>query len=167
MSSGVWDWFIPDFPALSGCGWVWQPLEYILMSWSLHCFFQQISSKVSFFLQHCCLAPCKSVTNYGPLTEPKFCIVKCALSRIPTSNGRISETKRAILDPLVPKFSSDQGLKVASRHSFTLFRPLSGRKTRVFQVCPAVPLWSEYAPGPVFQVGKKKFTRPPIVWLAV
>ena len=59
---------------------------------------------------HCCLAPCKSVTNYGPLTEPKFCIVKCALSQIPTSNGHISETKRAILDPLVPKFSSDQGL---------------------------------------------------------
>ena len=48
---------------------------------------------------HCCLAPCKSVTNYGPLTEPKFCIVKCALTQIPTSNGHISETKRAILDP--------------------------------------------------------------------
>ena len=28
---------------------------------------------------HCCLAPCKSVTNYGPLTEPKFCIVKFQL----------------------------------------------------------------------------------------
>ena len=59
---------------------------------------------------HCCLAPCKSVTNYGPLTEPKFCIVKCALTQIPTSNGHISETKRRILYPLVPKFSSDRGL---------------------------------------------------------
>ena len=61
-------------------------------------------------LYHCCLAPCKSVTNYGPLTEPKFYIVKSALTQIPTSNGHISETKRAILDPLVPKFSSDRGL---------------------------------------------------------
>ena len=24
---------------------------------------------------HCCLAPCKSVINYGPLTEPKFSVV--------------------------------------------------------------------------------------------
>ena len=40
----------------------------------------------------------------------KFYIVKSALTQIPTSNGHISETKRAILDPLVPKFSSDRGL---------------------------------------------------------
>ena len=82
-------------------------------------------------MMHCCLAPCKSVTNYGPLTEPKFCIVKCALSQIPTSNGHISETKRAILDPLVPKFSSDRGLsptlswkwrRVTLSPSFGLFR---------------------------------------------
>ena len=59
---------------------------------------------------HCCLAPCKSVTNYGPLTEPKFYIVKSALTPIPTSNGHISETKRDSLDPLVPKFFSRRGL---------------------------------------------------------
>ena len=49
-------------------------------------------------------------------------------------------------------------MKLASRYSFTLFRPLSVRKKHffgVFQVCPAVSLWSEYAPGTTFHVGKK------------
>ena len=59
---------------------------------------------------HCCLAPCKSVPNYGPLTEPKIYIVKFGHTAIPTLNGRISETKRDFLDPLVPKFSYDRGL---------------------------------------------------------
>ena len=59
---------------------------------------------------HCCLAPCKSVPNYGPLTEPKICIVKFGRTAIPTLNGRISKTKRDFLDPLVPKFSYDRGL---------------------------------------------------------
>ena len=35
--------------------------------------------------------------------------MKSALTPIPTSNGHISETKRRILHPLVPKFSSDRG----------------------------------------------------------
>ena len=47
---------------------------------------------------HCCLAPCKAVTNYYGLTQ------------IPTSNGHISETKQGILDPLVPKFFSRRRL---------------------------------------------------------
>ena len=67
-------------------------------------------SRVEAAAAHCCLAPCKSVTNYGPLTEPKFYIVKSALTPIPTSNGHISETKRDSLDPLVPKFFSRRGL---------------------------------------------------------
>ena len=47
----------------------------------------------------------------------------------------------------------------------SLFHPLSasfGQKNHffgVFQVCPAVSLWSEYAPGTTFHVGEKKFTR--------
>ena len=61
-------------------------------------------------LLHCCLAPCKSVPNYGPLTEPKIYIVKFGRTAISTLNGRISETKRDFLDPLVPKFSYDRGL---------------------------------------------------------
>ena len=61
-------------------------------------------------LRHCCLAPCKSVPNYGPLTEPKIYIVKFGRTAISTLNGRISETKRDFLDPLVPKFSYDRGL---------------------------------------------------------
>ena len=52
---------------------------------------------------HCCLAPCKFVPNYGPLTEPKIYKVKFSRTAIPTLNGRISETKRDFLDPLVPK----------------------------------------------------------------
>ena len=111
---------------------------------------------------HCCLAPCKSVTNYGPLTEPKFYIVKSALTQIPTSNGHISETKRAILDPLVPKFSSDRGLSPTHESGVaSLFHPLSasfGQRNHffgVFQVYPIVPLWSEYAPRTTFHVGKK------------
>ena len=59
---------------------------------------------------HCCLAPCKSVPNYGPLTEPKIYIVKFGRTAIPALNGRISETKRDFLNSLVPKFSYDRGL---------------------------------------------------------
>ena len=40
----------------------------------------------------------------------KFYIVKFGRTAIPTLNGRISETKRDFLDPLVPKFSYDRGL---------------------------------------------------------
>ena len=61
-------------------------------------------------ITHCCLAPCKSVRNYGPLTEPKIYIVKFGRTAISTLNGHFSETKWAILDPLVPKFSYDWGL---------------------------------------------------------
>ena len=112
---------------------------------------------------HCCLAPCKSVTNYGPLTEPKFCIVKCTLSQIPTSNGHISETKRAILDPLVPKFSSDQGLsptlswkwrRVTLSPSFGLFR---AEKPGVPGV-PHCPSLVRICPRACFPSRKKKFT---------
>ena len=39
-------------------------------------------------------APCKSVTNYGPLTEPKIYVVESGLTQISTSNGDISETKK-------------------------------------------------------------------------
>ena len=59
---------------------------------------------------HCCLAPCKSVRNYGPLTEPKIYIVKFGRTAIPTLNGRISGTKQDFLDPLAPKFLYDRGL---------------------------------------------------------
>ena len=54
-----------------------------------------------------------------------------------------------------------------------LFHPLSasfGQKNHffgVFQVSVTVCHWSEYAPRTTFHVGKKKFTWPPIVWLAV
>ena len=125
---------------------------------------------------HCCLAPCKSVPNYGPSTEPKIYIVKSARTPIPTSNGHISETKRRIFRSagakilLSPRAFTYSFMKVASRHSFTLFRPLSARKNHffgVFQVSPSVSLWSEYGPGTTFHVGKNKFTWPPIVWLAV
>ena len=71
-----------------------------------------LASKVrcSISVLHCCLAPCKSGPNYGPSTEPKIYIVKSARTPIPTSNGHISETKRRILDPLVPKFFFFRGL---------------------------------------------------------
>ena len=55
----------------------------------------------------------------------------------------------------------------------SLFHPLSasfGQKNHffgVFQVVLGDPLWSEYAPGPVFHVEEKKFTRPPILCEAV
>ena len=57
-----------------------------------------------------CLAPCKSVTNYGPLTEPKSYYVEIDRTQISTSNGHISETKKGTGDPLAPKFSSFRGL---------------------------------------------------------
>ena len=105
-------------------------------------------------LAHCCLAPCKSVTNYGPLTEPKFYIVKSALTQIPTSNGHISETKRRILYPLVPKFFSRRGLsptlswkwrRATLSPSFGLFRsekplfwgvPGGSRWVSLVRICP-------------------------------
>ena len=61
-------------------------------------------------LNHCCLASCKSVTNYGPLTEPKSYYVEIDRTQISTSNGHISETKKGTGDPLAPKFSSFRGL---------------------------------------------------------
>ena len=54
-----------------------------------------------------------------------------------------------------------------------LFHPLSASFSQknhffgVFQVCPTVPLLSEYAPGSSLQVGKKKIARPPILSEAV
>ena len=118
---------------------------------------------------HCCLAPCKSVTNYGPLTEPKFYIVKSGLTQIPTSNGHISETKRGILDPLVPKFFSRRGLSsplswkwanVTLSPSFGLFQsekplfrgvPEGSQGTSLARICPQVP----------FPRGKKKIYMAP------
>ena len=44
--------------------------------------------------RHWCLAPYKSVINYGPLTEPKFYIAKSGRTQISTSNDHISETKQ-------------------------------------------------------------------------
>ena len=126
-------------------------------------------------IDHCCLAPSKSVSNYGPLTEPKFYIVKSGRTQIPTSNGHISETKRGILDPLVPKFFSRRGLSstlswkwanVTLSPSFGLFqseKPLFRGVPDVThchslaRICPQVP----------FPRGKKKFTWPPILWQAV
>ena len=120
-------------------------------------------------LLHCCLAPCKSVTNYGPLTEPKFYIVKSGLTQIPTSNGHISETKRGILDPLVPKFFSRRGLSsplswkwanVTLSPSFGLFQsekplfrgvPEGSQGTSLARICPQVP----------FPRGKKKIYMAP------
>ena len=114
-------------------------------------------------LPHCCLAPCKSVTNYGPLTEPKFYIVKSALTQIPTSNGHISETKRRILYPLVPKFFSRRGIShtlswkwpsATLSPSFGLFRaekplfrgvPGVSRCLSLVRICPRdhFPCWEK------------------------
>ena len=103
---------------------------------------------------HCCLAPCKSVPNYGPLTEPKIYIVKFGRTAISTLNGRISETKRDFLDPLVPKFSYDRGLSptlswkwpsATLSPSFGLFQsekplfwgvPGVSRRVSLVRICP-------------------------------
>ena len=61
-------------------------------------------------IRHCCLASCKSVTNYGQLTEPISYYVEIVRTQISTSNGHISETKKGTGDPLAPKFSSFRGL---------------------------------------------------------
>ena len=85
--------------------------------------------------------------------------MKSALTQIPTSNGHISETKQDFLDPLVPKFFSRRGLSPTLSWK-TALSPSFGQQTHFFgvvQVCVAVCLWSEYAPGPVFQVGKKNY----------
>ena len=87
---------------------VW--LYVMIAPWHGKPYTRQASIHIVTIFRHCCLAPCKSVTNYGLLTEPKFYIVKSALTPIPTSNGHISETKRDSLDPLVPKFFSRRGL---------------------------------------------------------
>ena len=151
----------------------------LLMRWCCWCTDAAnalLLSKILMLLMHCCcLAPCKSVTNYGPLTEPKFYIVKSGRTQIPTSNGHISETKRGILDPLVPKFFSRRGLSstlswkwanVTLSPSFGLFqseKPLFRGVPDVThchslaRICPQVP----------FPRGKKKFTWPPILWQAV
>ena len=128
----------------------------------------------SLLLTHCCLAPCKSVTNYCPLTEPKFYIVKSGRTQIPTSNGHISETKRGILDPLVPKFFSRRGLSsplswkwanVTLSPSFGLFQsekplfrgvPEGTHGHSLARICPQLPF-----------PRKKKITWPPILWQAV
>ena len=119
------------------------------------CHFSQLYSKPS--QGHCCLAPSKSVSNYGPLTEPKFYIVKSGRTQIPTSNGHISETKRGILDPLVPKFFSRRGLSstlswkwanVTLSPSFGLFQsekplfrgvPEGTHGHSLARICPQVP----------------------------
>ena len=71
-----------------------------------------LNSPIGFYLfpTHCCWAPWISGQIEGTWTEPKSYYVEFGRTAIPTSNGHISETKRAILDPLVPKFSYDRGL---------------------------------------------------------
>ena len=112
---------------------------------------------------HCCLAPCKFVLNYGPLTEPKIYKVKFGRTAISTLNGRISETKRDFLDPLVPKFSYDRGLSptlswkwpsATLSSSFDLFQSEKNtfsecsRCASLVKICPRDPsgcrrcLWS-------------------------
>ena len=120
-------------------------------------------------IDHCCLAPCKSVTNYGPLTEPKFYIVKSALTPIPTSNGHISETKRGILYPLVPKFFSRRGLSTTLSWkwpsatlspSFGLFQS----DKALFRGVPGGPRWPSLVricPRDRFTSRKKNSLGPP------
>ena len=120
-------------------------------------------------LLHCCLAPCKSVRNYGPLTEPKSYYVEFGRTAIPTSNGHISETKRAILDPLVPKFSYDRGLSptlswkwpsATLSPSFGLFQS----EKPLFRGVPGVPRCTSLVricPRDLFTCRKKKICSAP------
>ena len=124
---------------------------------------------------HCCLAPSKSVPNYGPLTEPKIFIVKFDCTAIPTSNDHISETKRDFLDPLVPKFSYDRGLSptlswkwpsATLSPSFGLFQS----EKPLFRGVPGVPRCTSLVricPRDLLPSRKKKFARPPILSEAV
>ena len=59
---------------------------------TIHLYFWR--STTSLLLTHCCLAPCKCVTNYGTLTEPKSYYVEIDRTQISNSNGHISETKK-------------------------------------------------------------------------
>ena len=45
--------------------------------------------------------------------------------------------------------------------SFRLFQSEKKHFFGVFQVCPGVSLWSEYAPRTALQVGKKNSIAPP------
>ena len=75
-------------------------------------------------IRHCCLAP---VTNYGLLTEPKFYIVKSALTQIPTSSGQNSS--------LVEGFH----LLLHESGLVPLFHPLSGSFGQKKWGVPGVP----------------------------
>ena len=55
---------------------------------------------------HWCFGPCKSGIYY----RVQILHVKFLRTTIPTSNGRISGTKRDFLDPLAPKFLFCRGL---------------------------------------------------------
>ena len=119
---------------------------------------------IFFIVDHCCLAPCKSVTNYGPLTEPKSYYVEIDRTQISTSNGHISETKKGTGDPLAPKFSSFRGLSsplswkwpsVTLSPSFGLFQS----EKPLFQGVPEGTHWHSLAricPQEHFPWGRKK-----------
>ena len=112
---------------------------------------------------HCCLAPCKSVTNYGPLTEPISYYVEIVRTQISTSNG---QTKKGTGDPLAPKFYSFRGLSsplswkwpsVTLSPSFGLFQS----EKPLFR---GVPGWSQLVslvricPRVLFPCRKKKIS---------
>ena len=109
------------------------------------------------------------------LSNPKFYIAKSGWAQISTSNDHISETKRNILDPLVPKFSSHWGLSPAPSWkwpsstlspSFGLFqseKPLS----RGVPGCPQLPSSVRICPRDRFPTRRKKFTWRPILLDAV
>ena len=95
--AGYWPLFAPSC-LLTGCA----PLQVVFCA----CLFYQDFAAA----HHCCLAPCKSLRNYGPLTEPKIYTVKFGRTAIPTLNSQISEMKRDFLDPLVQKILYDRKL---------------------------------------------------------
>ena len=106
----------------------------------------------------------------GTWTEPKSYCVEFGRTAIPTSNGHFSETKQNFLDTLVPKFSYDRGLSptlswqwpsATFSPSFGLFQSEKKHFFRVFRVSPGGALWSDFAPGTAFQVGKKSLIGAP------
>ena len=118
--------------------------------------------------RHLCYGPLKVSNEIAlqKLNEQKdiFTIWKIVVPELFFSNGRISGTKRDILDPLAPKFSSCPGLsptlswkwpRPTLSSSFSLFlerEPFFG----VFQVGHFGPFWSKTCPWDPFPTCKKE-----------
>ena len=95
--------------------------------------------------------------------------MKFGRTAIPTLNGRISETKRDFLDPLVPKFSYDRGLSptlswkwpsATLSPSFGLFQS----EKPLFRGVPGVPRCASLVricPRDLFTSRKKKICSAP------